>query len=50
MAKLRAENKELREALGIESNGLRSPNADSRTRRLAEDLRHAASNAEMSLQ
>ena len=46
---LRTENRELRAALGVESNGWRNTNPDRRIRRLADDLRLAASTAEVSL-
>lgn len=46
---LRTENRELRAAVGVDSNGCRNPNPDHRIRRLAGDLRHAASTAESSL-
>ncbi|KAL7306564.1 hypothetical protein TKK_0001254 [Trichogramma kaykai] len=44
---LRTENRDLREAIGVDSNGL--GNSDFRMRRLANDLRNAANNAEVSL-
>ena len=46
---LRTENRELRAAVGVESTGCRNANPDRRIRKLADDLRLAASTAEVSL-
>ncbi|XP_032455055.1 uncharacterized protein LOC100121057 isoform X1 [Nasonia vitripennis] len=46
---LQTENRELRAAMGVDSNGCRNTNPDRRIRRLADDLRLAASTAEVSL-
>ncbi|XP_058801765.1 uncharacterized protein LOC131670295 [Phymastichus coffea] len=46
---LRTENKELRSAIGVDGNGFRHTNSDRRIQRLADDLRLAASTAEVSL-
>ena len=35
---LRMENRELRSAVGVESNGCRNANPDRRTRKMADDL------------
>ncbi|KAJ8683505.1 hypothetical protein QAD02_019297 [Eretmocerus hayati] len=46
---LRTENRELRAAIGVDNNGCRVVNPDRRIRKLADDLRMAASSAEVSL-
>ncbi|XP_014219821.1 uncharacterized SDCCAG3 family protein [Copidosoma floridanum] len=46
---LQSENRELREALGLENNSCRNANPSRKIQRLAEDLRHAATTAEVSL-